>query len=201
MDVYINGGLYLKRNLESISKEELMKYGFLGMTDNIEMYTPFFEKQSYIHQLLITNDGPCVRFRNYFGNLSSFYPISYDNLENYYIPLEKFLENSSYIGKEAIIKVEDTNLFPNEITIDKDYLDVLVLYNGDHHILCINTSDIDAVFSKRIPLVIVDKSQIKSINYVGSQTDRYSDYKKLYHDLYMEIYNNTKNMNDKNKGK
>lgn len=188
MDIIVQGELYLKKHRDTyktISIEPEMIFGDNPIDPNVLFNSMVkFGENNLIYQLLITEEGPKMRFRDVDGSLGPLVPIKLDELTDEYISLTDFLNEAQYIGRPAKI----TTSYHEKNKSDEG----LLLYKGDSHIITYDFSKDDYIFSKKLPLQIYGIDTLSKVEVSGSQMDLYKDASKLYSDLFREILFQTK---------
>jgi len=73
-------------------------------------------------------------------------------------------------------------------------MNTIILYKDNDYIITYDAENRD-IFSKKIPIKLLTCNDVKSFIVAGDCTDIYKDPSKLYHDLFMEIWDDTKDNN------
>lgn len=163
-NIYLNGSLYLKR------KPEQNPLSYKGLSN--------------IHQLIILEEGMYLRQRScagyYFDELI---PVTIEQLDNEYINLLSFLEESEYVGRRA-------KMVTPSLGGDVQFLmrKPILLYRGtDHIILYSDREDFGKMrFANSIPVDSFDYRYIGNWEIFGEQSNIYNNPKQLYRDLVMD---------------
>lgn len=169
MNIYLNGALYLKR------KPENNPLAYKGL--------------SCIHQLLVSEEGMFLRKRDCTGNyFDELVPVTQEQLDNGYINLLTFMQESEYVGRRGKMKKESLG-GDIQFLIRKP----IVLYKGKEHMLIY--SDIEDFgtmrFAHNIPVDSLDYRYSDNWEFFGEQTNIYNNPQKLYRDLVMDSINKT----------
>lgn len=173
METFVNGQLFVKMaNFRS--------------KNNGDFIDSMFNDGNYIYQVIVTSNGPMIRARLDDGKLTEFINISFETLNKVFIPLEQFLENSTYVGRNCLMTVY------NDHSNTMDDYNLLMLYKNDHYIITYDYEKND-IFKKILPIKMFKSSDVKVFKTTSQETGFYKDYHKLYHDLYLEIFESTKN--------
>ena len=169
MNIYLNGALYLKRK----PQEKPLSYKGL----------------SNIHQLLISEEGMFLRQRSctgiYFDELI---PVTQEQLDNEYINLLTFMQESEYIGRIGKMKKESLG-GDIQFILRKP----IVLYKGKEHMLIYSDrEDFGGLrFAHNIPVDSLDYRYSDNWEFFGEQTQIYNNPEKIYRDLVMDSINKT----------
>jgi hypothetical protein len=188
MNIFVQSDLYLKKHRDSYKSINITPEVFSklseGDTSSILDYAMNFGETNVLYQLIITESGPKIRFRFQDGRLSPLVPITFEEINNEYIRLTDFFNDSSYIGRQAKIftSYHDNN----------DFDDRLLLYKGESHIITYDFNKTEYLFNKKLPIQIYDVDQLKKIELDDSKMDFFDDPKYFYSELYKEILNETK---------
>ena len=157
-------------------------------------YTKYpFEDCSRLYQVAVNDDGVFIRSRDNDGTLSSFKKTTYETIENEYIPLIDYLMNTDYLGLPASINCTKWNNV-------QQIINGVVLYKTPAYLLVYDMEPTNLA-GKTLPFKVINSDDFVSYTVTGEKTDIYIDPKELYHDLFIEILETTKDMNNKGKQK
>lgn len=175
----INGELFLRYGKIALEEDNL----FLPNINILDAY-------SKIYQIGIKDSGIFYRTRDNDGDLSNFRKTNYEKVEKELIPLSVFLLNAEYFGLPANI---------NCVTWDEQQVIIngIILYRDPLYTLIYDIEPTNPS-SKYLPLKVIHNNDLISYVVTGKKINIYNDPKKLYHDLFIEILETTK---DKNHGK
>lgn len=152
-----------------------------------------FDNCSKLYQVSVNDNGVFIRARENDGNLSNFIKTTYDNIEENFIPLVNYLSDTSYLGLPASINCIDSDN-------SQEIINGVILYK-DPGFLIVYDMEPNNLAGKTLPIKVIDNNSFLSYVVTGEQTDIYSDQKELYHDLFIEILETTKDMNNKGRQK
>ena len=175
-----------------INGELFLRYGKNPLEENPYFFdNPMFsDSYSKIYQIANTEKGMFYRTRDNDGELSIFKKTNFENIEKELLPLTFYLTSAEYMGLPADINYVDYDQHQRVIN-------GIILYRDDFYTLVYNLEPKNPAL-KYLPLNVICSDDIISYEVSGSKTDFYNDPKDLYHDLFTEILDTTKN---NNKGK
>jgi hypothetical protein len=184
-----NGELFLRKGKDPLHSE----MSFLGNIPLIHFDYAYGDINCKIYQVVIKENNMFIRYRNSDGQMSGLKKIAKEELERDMIPLTTFLSNAEYIGKYATISHELGEEKNNSIN-------GIILYKNPEFMIIYDT-DLKINKNVDLPIRVIDKRSYVDVFIRSENTNKYSDPKTLYHDLFMETLKTTKEMNNKNKGK
>ena len=179
---FINGELFLRHG-NNILEENSSYMPYMTSTDVC----------SNLYQIAANEDGVFFRTRNNDGELSKFRKTSYKKIEKELIPLMSYLLNAEYLGLPASINCVDLDQ-------NKKIINGVILYKTPKFLIVYDMEP-NNLSGKILPVKIIDGHSLISYVVTGTETNIYSDPKELYHDLFVEILETTKDMNNKGRQK
>lgn len=188
MDFFIQGELFLRKKRDSLKTIRITPEMFEDFTpaniNDLFNHAINFGETTYIYQLIMTETGPKMRYRDNDGKMSPLTPVTFEDIENNYISLPDFFKESNFIGRQA--KITTNYHDPGK------YDERLLLYKGYGHVLTYDFTRTDSLFKRIIPIQIYDVDHISKIELEDNRMDLYSNPSDLYYKLYSEILNSTK---------
>ena len=178
----LNGELFLRKGKEPFSGESAS----WGQIPLVDVDFAFSDINSKIYQIIVKENGLFYRYRNNDGSLSGLKKITMEEIEKCMVPLSTYLLNAQHLAFTATI-------YHDLCEERKNHFDGVILFKDQDFTL---VYDLDSKNSSNVlPIRVLDNDSFKKVDIISYISDMYAEPKQLYHDLFVEILNTTKEMN------